>query len=326
MGLQNERSASESGPNRNPGRSAIHQVHHVFGVALAGGGAVGRYFVDAPQIVGGEFHVQGGDVFFQIIAAFGTGDGDDVVAFGKQPGQGELTRSAVLFFGQLFNTRDEIEILLKVFALEAWRKAAIVIFAEVLEFFDLACQEPTAERAVSNEGDAQFTRGRKDFIFGIARPKRVFRLQGCDGMNGVSAANGGGRSFGKAEETDFSFAHQLSHGAHGFFDRSLGINAMLVIKVDRVDVETLEAGFTAGAHVFGPAVDSANVGIGAIADDGKFGGKENFVAAIADGSTNKDFIVPVAVHIGGVEKIDSQLDRTMDSGDGFVVVARAVKF
>ena len=79
------------------GALRIDEVHHVFGVALAGSCSEGEDFVQAAQFVGAQFHVQRADIFLEIFAALGAGDGHDVVALRQHPGQRQLRRLAFPF-------------------------------------------------------------------------------------------------------------------------------------------------------------------------------------------------------------------------------------
>src|SRR5258708_34714372 len=57
-----------------------------------------------------------------------------------------------------------------------------------------------------------------------------------------------------------------------FFDGDLGIDAMLVVEVDRIDAEALQAGVAGGTHIRGASVEAARVRIGLAAHDAKFCG------------------------------------------------------
>jgi hypothetical protein len=60
--------------------SAVYGAHLFLVVAVAGDRAAGDGLLDAPQVLVGERDVCCGGVLLQALAAFGTGDGDDVVA------------------------------------------------------------------------------------------------------------------------------------------------------------------------------------------------------------------------------------------------------
>jgi hypothetical protein len=57
-------------------------------------------------------------------------------------------RGAALLRGDVLDPADQIEVLLEVLALEAWRVPAVVVRGQVLEALEAAGQEPAPERAV----------------------------------------------------------------------------------------------------------------------------------------------------------------------------------
>jgi len=73
----------------------------VLGIAGSGSDPGGEDFVHAPQILCRELDFQRRDIFFQVLAALGAGDGDNIVSLCDNPGESEL--SAVQFF---FCARD----------------------------------------------------------------------------------------------------------------------------------------------------------------------------------------------------------------------------
>src|ERR1051326_4735696 len=141
----------------NPRRlSAVDGRHHVLGIALAGGGVGREDFVNAAEVIGGESHFQGGDVFFQIFSALGAGNVDDVVTAEEDPGEGELRGLAAFLLGDLLDAMDKVEIFLEIFSLETRRVAAVVIGGEIFEAMELSSEKSAAERTVSDEADAEF--------------------------------------------------------------------------------------------------------------------------------------------------------------------------
>src|SRR5215472_3976545 len=84
--------------------------------------------------------------------------------------------------------------------------------------------------------------------------------------------------FGESEMAHLAFFHELSHRADGFFDRSVGIDAVLVVEIDVINAETVQAGFAGLAYVFGLAINAAGHGIGGIANDAELRGEDDLVA------------------------------------------------
>src|SRR5215210_1342413 len=81
--------------------SAVYGAHLFLVVAVTGDRAAGDGLLDAPQVLVGERYVCRSGVLLQALAAFGTGDGDYVVALVEQPGEGELSRRRALLVGDL---------------------------------------------------------------------------------------------------------------------------------------------------------------------------------------------------------------------------------
>jgi hypothetical protein len=102
---------------------------------------------------------------------------------------------------------------------------------------------------------------------------------------------------------------------------------VLVVEVDRVDAEPLERAFDGGAHVLGAAVDAALEWIVRVADEAEFRRDDELLALALDRLSDELLVGVRAVHVGGVEEVHPELERAMDRGDGFSLVALiAVKF
>lgn len=86
----------------------------------------------------------------------------------------------------------------------------------------------------------------------------------------MSAANRVRGGFGEADVADFALANEIGESADGFLDGSFGIDAMLVVQIDSVDAEALQAGVAGGANVSAGAVDAAERCVGFVADDAEF--------------------------------------------------------
>src|SRR5712675_2808099 len=82
--------------------------------------------------------------------------------------------------------------------------------------------------------------------------------------------------FGKADGSDLALGNKLGHGGDGFFDGNIGIDAMLIIEIDRFDAQALKARVARAANVLGRTIDTAN-SVGTDAET-KFGGDDYGVA------------------------------------------------
>ncbi len=100
---------------------------------------------------------------------------------------------------------------------------------------------------------------------------------------------------------------------------------MLVIEIDGLDAQAPQAGFAGLAHIVGLAVHAADARIVGIAHDAELCGQHDLVALAFDGAADEFFILVRAVDVGRVEKRDAKFERPVNGGDGFVVIASAVK-
>ena len=307
--------------------SAVDQGHHVFGIALTGGGVGRKDFVQAGEVLLREIQGRGFGVFFQIFSALGARNGDDVVSLRHHPGESELRRLASFFDGEFVDLVNEVEILLEIFALEAGRVSAVIVGSEIFKALDLSGEESAAERTVGDEADAEFAAGVEHAIgFGIACPERVFGLQRGDGMDFHGAAKSFRAGFGETEEADLAFADEFGHRSDRVFDGGIGIDAVLVVEVDGFDSEAAKAGLAGFADVVGLPAHAANVRVRGVADDAELGGEDDLVAFAFDGASDEFFVFVRTVDVGSVEKENPDFKGAVNGGDGFGIVAGTIKF
>src|SRR5256885_14187621 len=91
-----------------------------------------------------------------------------------------------------------------------------------------------------------------------------------------------------------------------------------------IDAESLERPFARCAHVLRPAVHAARLRIGAT-DDAEFGCEHDAVAPAGDRLAHEPLVGVRAVHVGGVEEVDAQIERPVDGRDRFAFVRGAVE-
>src|SRR5262249_15458937 len=147
---------------------------------------------------------------------------------------------------------------------------------------DRAGEETAAKRAIGDEADAEPAAGLQHSVLWIARPERILGLHGGDGMHLVRARDGLGRCFTQADVANFSGAHQFRHGANRLLDGRVGVDAVLVVEIDVLDAEALQAALDGLPNVLGAAVEAARSGIGWIAHDAEFRGEEDSVTLAFD--------------------------------------------
>ncbi len=253
----------------------------------------------------------------------GAGDGDDVLALGQQPGQRQLGGGAALGLGGFDQRPDQGGVGLQGAVVEARMVPAPVAFRQVPGTGDGAGQHPPAQRRIGHEADPQLAADRQDVVLDEAAPQGIFGLQGGDGMHRVGPAEGVDAGLRQAEEAHLALLDQPFHGADGVLDRHRRIDPVLVVEIDGLDPEALQA-LLAGLHdVFGPAVDpEAAIGGALVAE---LGGDHRLAAiAIRQGPLQQLLIGAQAVHVGGVQEVRAPIQRFAHRGDGFIFVESAV--
>ena len=130
-----------------------------------------------------------------------------------------------------------------------------------------------------------------------------------------------GAGLGQADVADLPLLHQLGHAADRLLDRRVGIDPVLVEEVDRVDAEPLQRAFAGAARIFRAAVDADR--LVAVPAQRELGGDDEAVAPAPDRLAEQLLVGERAVHFGGVEEGDAEIDRAVDGGDRFVVAGVA---
>src|SRR5262245_53059993 len=88
-------------------------------------------------------------------------------------------------------------------------------------------------------------------------------------MNGLRPTNRLGACFGKSQKSYFARAPELCHRTNRFLDRCLGIDAMLIIKIDHVNTQPAQTRLARFADVIRMAADPSVVGPGGVTHDSK---------------------------------------------------------
>src|ERR1035437_4144932 len=144
-------------------------------------------------------------------------------------------------------------------------------------------------------------------------------------MDVGGAANRSWRGFRHSQKPHLALLNQLGHGANRIFNGRVGINAVLIGKVNMRYSKGLEAGFTGPLYILSPPVNTQKFAVGP-ADVSEFSGQNDLIAPVANGAPDQLLIFPDTIHVGGVQKIDAQHERTMNNGDGLPLVRTAIEF
>src|SRR6266404_5497001 len=124
-------------------------------------------------------------------------------------------------------------------------------------------------------------------------------------MNGMRAANCFRAGFGQSKVPDFALADELRHRADGIFNLRLRIDAMLIVKIDAIDLQPAQTFFARFLHVIRFAVNAEELLLHRIAQNSKLRRNDNFVAMSFEQTTDQLLIGMRTVDVGGVEKSDA---------------------
>ncbi len=129
-------------------------------------------------------------------------------------------------------------------------------------------------------------------------------------MHFVGAADGLRPRFGQADEAHLSLLHEACHRADRVLDRHFRIDAVLVVQVDRLLAQPLEARLASLRHVFGAAIDGILPALDT--DLSELGHQHHAIAAALDRAADQFLVMAPAVHVRGVEMVHAHVDRAAD--------------
>src|SRR5579863_3503000 len=196
-----------------------------------------------------------------------------------------------------------------------------VAVGQGLGIFDRAGEQAAAERRISNEGDAELPCGAQRLFALGAVEQRKLVLHGRNLVHGVRAAHGLRARLAHPQRADLALLNQLRHGAHGILGRHGGIDAVLVVQIDHLDAQTLEARLAGTDDKFGTAVGDLAAAAAEIAELRR---QNHFGAATFDGFADQLLIVAAAIGVGSVEHRDAAIQRLANERDPVIVVACAI--
>jgi hypothetical protein len=121
----------------------------------------------------------------------------------------------------------------------------------------------------------------------------------------MRTADGRRRGLAEPDVANLPLLDQPLHGTDRVLDRHGRIDAVLIVQIDDVHPEPLEARITRLDDVLGPAVDGrAPLGRPHLAE---LGGEHHLLAPPANGPAEQLLVVAEAVHVRGIEEVDAQV-------------------
>jgi len=119
-------------------------------------------------------------------------------------------------------------------------------------------------------------------------------------MHFLCASDRIGRGFGQAKVTDLADLNQLGHGTNGVLDGRIGINPVLIVEIDHVDLQPAQGCLAGRTHIIGLSIDTDKRAIRR-QDIAELGCEHNLAAAIFNGFSNQLFIpTPLAAIRGRI--------------------------
>src|SRR5438552_9586615 len=99
---------------------------------------------------------------------------------------------------------------------------------------------------------------------------------------------------------------------------------MLVVEIDHVDPEPFQRRVACRANVLRPSVDTDPTAVRSpfVAELGR---EHDAVTPVCDRAADELLVVPYAVHVGGIDEGDAELDRPVDRLDRLSLVLRTVE-
>src|SRR5271165_706438 len=297
----------------------IDCLHRLGVIPVARRGTRGQDPVDLLELFRRQPDMHGAEVFVEIPGPFRTRYRHDILPLSEDPRKRQPARRAALGHGKLFDRCHKIEVLLKVLTLEPWFVAAEVFRRQVIDRLELSGQESATQRAVGDEPDAQFPHGRQDLGLGLAAPERILRLQRGDRVNHCGSTDRCGCSLRQPEVTHFSSLHQVRHRPDRLLDWRVGIDPVLVVKVDHIDAQSLEAGVTALPDILRITPDAEEFTVRA-ADVAELRRQYHLPSAVLDGLADEDLVSSHSIDVRRVEQVPASVQVTMDDADRLRVI------
>ena len=230
-----------------------------------------------------------------------------------------MSPCAAMLVGDGGKIADQLQVFRQIFGGKARVAQALVVLGELSGHG--ARQQPAPQRRIGHEADGELAHGREDLLGLFPVEDRIFALDGVDGMHRVGPAQGGGIDLAQAQRPDLALLLQPRHGAHGVLDGHERVDAVLVIEVDHIGLQPLQAGFAGGHDMLGPPIGHARTAPVGVAE---FGGDHDAVATALQRAGQQALVMAPAIFVGGVEKGDADVERPVDEAHALLIVRRTI--
>ena len=143
-------------------------------------------------------------------------------------------------------------------------------------------------------------------FFVAAVGERIAILNGNNGNEFLGSLDFGRSDFAEADVANFPLLLHAAERTEGFFERRARVDAVQLVKVDAFEFEAAKTHFhtlnevTSAAYIFSFG--------GALARDAALGGNDDAIRVGREGFADEPFGDLGAVSVGGVNKVDAELD------------------
>src|SRR5690349_12693986 len=196
----------------------------------------------------------------------------------------------------------------QIFGGETRRSSPSVTFTKRRCIADGSRKETAAERVIRNKADAELFERRNRVALVIASPKGIFALHSGNRVNRVSATNRLRPGFAQSEVAHLSLLYELGHCANGLFDRYFRINAVQIVEVNVIGLQSPQRILTSPENIFRLSFDFTASRPWLPAQITKLG-REHYRVAFAFERCSENLFVVAVVVIRGIDEIDADLDR-----------------
>lgn len=158
------------------------------------------------------------------------------------------------------NGVDQLNQLLVMFAGlggKMWDLNTQIIAGECGTGINFPCEEAFTQRTKGYQTDAECFEQGQDLSFRLSGPQRVFTLQGDDWLDRMGTADRVGSGLREAKPTYLSLRDQILDHSGNIFHRDRGVNTVLIIEIDVIRTQSLEAAFNRTTDLARCAVNSA---------------------------------------------------------------------
>src|SRR5262245_14834630 len=228
---------------------------------------------------------------------------------GKKPGERYLSGCRHLPFRDLAKQINQGLIRFPSLRRKAREDVAEVGAVERSGFVYLSREEALPQRAIWNEADSEFLKGRQHFRFWPSRPQRVFALDCGDRLDRMCASNRLRPCFRKAEVFHLTLLNQVLHRSRHVFDRHVRVDAVLINQVYGLDLESLERRLGDLLDVLWPTIQPHPTWLSVgLKFEPELCGDHHSLTEGSEGFAHEFFVCERAVNFSGIEECDAAFD------------------